>query len=54
MDIKLFFKSLFVSDISNNAASFGNLTEDFGQVRTDHSFIRDKSEVRRLKSHIQI
>ena len=28
------------------SGNVGHLTEDFGQVRGDHSFIRDKSELR--------
>ena len=55
IDIKLLFKSLFVSDFSNIVASLlVNYKPDFGQVRMDHSFIRGKSELRRLKVFIQI
>ena len=31
-----------------------SFVSDFGQIRTDHSFIRDNSELRRLKMYILI
>ena len=57
IDIKLFFKSLFVSNFSDIVASLLSdykLTVDFGLVRMDHYFIRGKSELRHLKVFIQI
>ena len=50
MDIKLFFKSLFVPDFPNSVASLLSYYEP--DKRTDHSFIRVKSELRRLNIYI--